>query len=97
MQLEDQEEIKEYKQKSEKYKNKVANLKLEITKLKDMLNQKEDSAQYDKYTELLGELFNKGIIDHEGSFINKVNKSLVSVKSILSKIRVLWVYLSWPL
>ena len=47
-------------------------MKLEINKLKDMLNQKEkDSAQYDKYAELLGELFNKGIIAHERSFINK--------------------------
>ena len=37
-----------------------------------MLNQKnKDSAQHDKYTDLLGELFNKGIIDHEESFINK--------------------------
>ena len=71
-QLKDQEEIKEYKQKSDKYKSKIGNLKLEITKLKDMLNQKEkNSAQYDKYADLLGELFNKGIIVHEGSFINK--------------------------
>ena len=55
-----------------------------------MLNQKEkDSAQYDKYADLLGELFSKGIIDHEGSFVNKDNKPLVSAKSILSKIRVL--------
>ena len=54
-----------------KSERKILSLKSEIEKLTDIIKEKEvNSQQNKKYAELLSELFEKGIIDVDGKFIN---------------------------
>ena len=53
----------------------VSDLKDEIYSLTKKLNDKEKEAkQNEKYADLLSDLFQKGIIDAEGNFIQEINE-----------------------
>ena len=65
------EEDKELESWDAKSKREIHSLKSEIEQLKSIINQKEkDSQESQKYAELLSELYEKGIIDTEGKFID---------------------------
>ena len=65
------EEDKEVESLNVKSKRKIQSLKTEIEQLKDIISQKEnESKENHKYAELLSELYEKGIIDTEGRFID---------------------------
>ena len=54
-----------------KSERKIQSLKSEIERLTDIIKEKEvNTQQNEKYAELLSELFEKGIIDVDGKFIN---------------------------
>ena len=67
------EEIK-FEARQAKSERKIQSLKSEIERLKEVINQKErDSQDQEKYAELLSELYEKGIINTDGNFINSEN------------------------
>ena len=54
-----------------KSERKIQSFKSEIERLTDIIKEKEvNTQQNEKYAELLSELFEKGIIDVDGKFIN---------------------------
>ena len=66
------EEDKEiYDPKNVQHEITIESLKCEIERLKSIINDKEkDNDEHDKYAELLSELYDKGVINQEGKFIN---------------------------
>ena len=65
---------KDEEEKSEDEKNDVKILKDEIKKLNEQLNDKQkEIRKSEKYGDLLSDLFQKGIIDNEGNFIEEKN------------------------
>ena len=54
-----------------KSERKIQSFKSEIERLTDIIKEKEvNTQQNEKYAEFLSELFEKGIIDVDGKFIN---------------------------
>ena len=72
---ESKEEDKQTEIREIKSERKIQSLKSEIEKLTNIIKEKEDNNQQnEKYAELLSELFEKGIIDVDGKFINSDTK-----------------------
>ena len=68
---ESKEEDKQTEIREIKSERKIQSLKSEIERLTDIIKEKEvNTQQNEKYAELLSELFEKGIIDVDGKFIN---------------------------
>ena len=68
---ESKEEDKQTEIREIKSERKIQSLKSEIERLTGIINEKEVNTQQNKkYAELLSELFEKGIIDVDGKFIN---------------------------
>ena len=68
---ESKEEDKQTEIREIKNERKIQSLKSEIERLTDIIKEKEvNTQQNEKYAELLSELFEKGIIDVDGKFIN---------------------------
>ena len=68
---ESKEEDKQTEIREIKSERKIHSLKSEIERLTDIIKEKEvNTQQNEKYAELLSELFEKGIIDVDGKFIN---------------------------
>ena len=68
---ESKEEDKQTEIREVKSERKIQSLKSEIERLTDIIKEKEvNTQQNEKYAELLSELFEKGIIDVDGKFIN---------------------------
>ena len=68
---ESKEEDKQTEIREIKSDRKIQTLKSEIERLTDIIKEKEvNTQQNEKYAELLSELFEKGIIDVDGKFIN---------------------------
>ena len=66
------EEVKEDLNLSIEKENKIRFLQNEILSLRDKLEQKEEvQEKSDKYSDLLNDLFYKGIIDSNGNFIEE--------------------------
>ena len=68
---ESKEEDKQTEIREIKSERKIQSFKSEIERLTDIIKEKEvNTQQNEKYAELLSELFEKGIIDVDGKFIN---------------------------
>ena len=68
---ESKEEDKKTELEKIKSERKIQSLKSKIERLTDIIKEKEvNTQQNEKYAELLSELFEKGIIDVDGKFIN---------------------------